>query len=345
MTDNFGYLNQFDAIGGEWYVLCILAIFAVILIYGLFYAIGKAFNFEELKRNSKSEILQSVATLLMVIFVITIVNQIEEFSIKNILGENSYVLCNENPIYFKEGTSSEYDLRSVMDVVLCRFSERSKELAELQDDIIESESGGDGVFTKLSMIFGFAGITVFEGNWVASWYYKAETLRLLNNFVTTSLIACNSILAIVLYLKENMLAVFLPFGLFLRSFKYSRGIGAFFIAMAVGFYFIFPILFVLTDPGFVEVSKIPQSSSTLQDANFCFPTFSGVVSQSSASYSSDTVGIASLVASKKAISQFYLYMTIHVFVVFSITIIFVRYMTFLFGGDAYELMRFISKVI
>ncbi|MFA5049930.1 MAG: hypothetical protein WC501_02895 [Candidatus Micrarchaeia archaeon] len=329
-------------LGQDWYVTCVLAVFAVILVYGLFYAIARAFSFEELKRSSKSEILQSIATLLMILFVVTIINQLEEFSINEILGKNSYVVCGGTEIGFNDG--NEPELKNVIDVVECRFVERSKELAQIQDDIITSEEGPGGVFTKLSMIIGVVGITVFEGNWVASWYYKAETIRLLNNFVITALIACNSILAIVMYLKANMLAVFLPFGLFLRSFKYSRGIGAFFIAMAFGFYFIFPILFVLTDPGFVEVPAIPKTNID-QSSNFCFPTFSGIVSQATTNMADDTTGIASLTFSKKAISQFYVYMTTHAFVVFAITLIFVRYMTFLFGGDAYELMRFVSKVI
>ncbi|MDD5022863.1 MAG: hypothetical protein PHU63_01715 [Candidatus ainarchaeum sp.] len=345
MVDVLLYLEQFQT-DGAWFALCLLAGFASILIYGIFYSIGHAFMFDDLKKSSKAEILQGFATLFIVIFLIVTLSQVEEFAIKTFLGTDSYVLCGGDEIHLSTiiGGQKKADIKKTIEIVECRFTERAKEIAEIQDAIYD-KADSSNIFAKLTATVTFAGIIIYQGNWVDSYFQEAEQYRVMNAFLTVVLIGANSLTSLVRYISFNMLSVFLPFGLFLRTFKYTRGIGALFISLAIGLYFIFPVLFVMTDPGFVEVPEIPATPAVNPQTVFCLPTFSGTVTQMQAQGTSEISMTSILSTSRSSIAQFYSYMTLHAFVVFSITIVFIRYMMFILGGDAYDILRFVSKVV
>ncbi len=333
-----GYLTNFLE-GGSWYVICILAAFAAILLHGIILSISKGFSLKRLEATSKAEILQGLATVFFIIIIVSSVTMTEEFMIKYFLGEGSQISCG--------GESYTTDsIKTTFDIVKCRFQENAERVANVQLHIKKyaDECCLNKFVSKSTMIYVF-GVQVYSGSWTDLYYKETEHYRIMNNFSTSILISVNILLLILKYLSENMLTIFLPVGLFLRSFSPTRGIGAFFIATAIGFYFIFPTLFVFLDPGFVTIPPLPDPTPVTDDQRLCYPTFAGTASQIQASAVSSSVDMSNIRAAAKEIAKFNVYLTVHPFVVFSITLIFVRYMIYILGGEAYSIMRYVAKVI
>lgn len=332
------FLSDFKTqVQGGWYYLCILATFVVMLLYGLFYGIAHAFSLENIKRSAKSEILQAIATLLMIVVLATFVKEIETSTITNFLGTESFVMCGEKKIMTE-------DIESTFDIINCRLVEQAKALSELLESAVEDDKAATYMFF-INWNFYMVGAQVWSFAWIKSWYDYVELIRVLIAFTTPALIGVNAMLALTGYIKANMLTIYLPVGLILRAFKFTRGIGAFFIAVGIGFYFIFPVLFVLNDPGFEPVESMEGGIEPYKKPS-CFPTFSGTVTAAvSASDSSAAVSTATKSKEIGSVSKFYSYITINVFIAFAITLILVRYMMYILGGEAYTIMSFIAKVI
>jgi hypothetical protein len=201
-------------------------------------------------------------------------------------------------------------------------------------------------FLGLNSAVSLFGITVFKGDWVESLYKKTETTRITNNLATVLLIGLNAQSALLEYLRLNMLTVFIPVGILLRSFYFTRSVGALFIAMGIGMYFLFPIFFVLLDPGFVA-SPPPVEPAVPHLNQYCYATMSSTVSVLT---SIEAAGLGSSAALTVAsvgeeLSKSYISLMLHPLVALFLTLIFVRYMMTMLGGDAYEITKMVSKVI
>jgi len=334
-----GYLLNF-ADNGSWYTLTVLATFAVLLVYGLFLAIAKSFSLKKLEATSKSEMLQAAANVLMLLVLVGSLQMAEKFAINYFLGSNSYVHCGSQDI-------KTTDISSTFQIVQCNFDESAEQIASIQYyiDSYADVPVANSFYEKSIMIY-MMGINVFRGSWVPSIYKKTEQYRIMNNFSTSILIKINTLLVVIKYISENMLTIFLPLGLLLRAFPYTRGLGALFISIAIGFYFIFPVLFVFMSPNFVHIPNMPdvsQPNSDVQES--CYPSFSGVSSAASSSSSSSFSQIATIGDAARSIANFNLYISTYPFVVFAITIILVRYLIYIFGGESYAIMRYLAKVV
>jgi len=60
-------------------------------------------------------------------------------------------------------------------------------------------------------------------------------------------------------IARTAFTIFLPLGILLRTFTFSRGIGAFFIAIAISFYIVYPLTFLL-DQKVVDVLLCPENA-------------------------------------------------------------------------------------
>lgn len=338
MVEVFGWLADFQG-EGNWFMLTVLACLVTILARAVIWMFAHAFNMQEQERNSKAEIIQAFATIMLTVWLIYIIQSAEAMAIKDILGDASYVNCGASqiPVVKPDGATI-----NGLEVVKCRIAEKAYPLADIQEKIYDKSAD---VFQLLSMYVSIAGVPVYQGSWNGSWFQEAENYRLLNALITTLLIGLNSIQVLIKYVSMNMLTIFLPFGLFLRSFHFTRGVGAFFIAIAIGLYFIFPIVFVLTDPGFVKVSSSQLGGPQIPTAKSCYPTFSGVVSAAASSPSGGGDSSAALPSMVALVKKTYTSLLLHPFVALSITLVFVRYLMYFFGGEPYELMRFMAKMV
>ncbi|MBI2079615.1 hypothetical protein HYT84_02530 [Candidatus Micrarchaeota archaeon] len=342
MASELGYLAGFEIgtlVGGEnWFFNSIVAALIVILAHTMVMMFSRAFKWEELERYSKSEILQGLATAVIVIFVVSIITQGEEYLAKAVInadGQTAKVKC--------EGVSIDAtgEAKTMLGIVKCKVREKAVGLGKLYESVY---SNAEGIFRDLSVYVSLLGFPVWQGNWDPETYSEAENIRILNQMITNLLIGLNGVLVLIEYISKNMLTVYLPAGILLRTFHFTRGIGAFFIAAAIGFYFVFPTLFILTDPTLEKIPTIPGIKK-FADAPSCYPTFSGVATTFTSSGLSKTAAIKNTKQAAKVVSDFYISMTVHPFAVFAVTLAFVRYLMIVLSGEPYEIMRVVARTV
>lgn len=342
----FSAYKFFDAFipdtGGDWGIawlpLCMLAILTAIIIYTVFIMAGRAFSIRDLERYGESEMLQAAATAIMALFLVVMVNSALELSQGLIRGEMS---CGEgNQQIGMDDYHSTMD--DALDGVRCRLQDKAQQIAQVHERVYDSK----GEFYTLSLMVGVFGITIFKGDWLESKFQSTETDRITNNLATVMLIGLNAQSYFIMYLKYNMLTVFLPVGILLRSFHFTRGAGALFIATAIGFYFVFPIIFVLMDPGFVHI-EIPVKPAADAALNFCYPTMSATATLMSSVQTGGLGGTGGLVMDsvKDTLAESYVSLMLHPLIALSITIVFIRYLMTMLEGDSYEIMKMVAKVI
>lgn len=341
-----GYMSYFQP-GYAWYVLAAMASLVAVLGYGLTMAIARALHMNELERWSKSEILQTIATMVMVVTVIALLTQVEAFSLGYFFGvqtdPNTGAITATPTLMCGDEQMPIASLKNSLELLKCRIASRAITLAKVQKQVTEAAGA---IFNLLSIYVSLIGLPIFQGNYVTAWFRTAETYRLINNTATVLLISLNTLIVTIDYISNNMLALYLPTGLLLRSFHYTRGLGAFFIAMAIGFYFIFPTLYIITDPGFVKPSYTPPPVSTQKP--LCYPTFSSVTysiyssTQGSISSSSEELSQSEL---KSSIASVYTSILVHPFIVLAATLVFVRYSMYVLGGEPMELMRAVGRLV
>ncbi len=323
--------------------MTIVASAAVIIIYAGVLAIARAFNSQETERFAKAELLNSFATILMVSFLILMLNSVEEFMLQ-------YFICSGvNCPAFECG--GEYitieKLTNSIDLLKCRLADKANAFADIQGEVTDAAAVP---LNLLNLYISLIGVPVFSGQYVSSWYKDAETYRLLNQLMTVLLIGLNTIIITADYVKNNMLSFFLPIGLLLRSFFFTRGVGAFLIALALGFYYIYPVVYIITDPGFVKPAYQAPAKPAGFDAPLCFPTFSGLSYSIYSTFGSTATSSSgssklSLDQLRSDVSSVYSSVLLQPFIAFALTIVLIRYMITVLGWDSMDLLRAMGKVV
>jgi len=320
----------------HWLPLTLLAVITAVIIYNMLLLIARAFGLKDLEREAKSEMLQAVATAFIAISLIALVSGAMTLAQGLIYGE---MACTDGP---KDITNLDDALDAIRE---CRIQERAEQIDEIQDKLTTGSETW-ALFNFLNMDFSVFGITFLKGSWIPSIYEDVEERRIINNLATVMLISLNAQSFLLLYIKANMLEVFLPMGILLRSFKFTRGVGALFMGLGIGFYFIFPVIFVLLDPGFVK-TDIPESPP-IPAQQFCYPTMGfattifNTVQESGAATGLSALSIGNL---RSALASTYVSLIIHPLLSLFITLVFVRYIITVLGGDTTALVRMVTKVI
>ncbi|MEW6723166.1 MAG: hypothetical protein AB1324_07920 [Candidatus Micrarchaeota archaeon] len=326
----------------DWFPLSALAIMVVIIIHVAFLMIARAFSIKEFENYAKSELLQALASAVMVGSLLIMVNSALDLAHGYIAGE---VACAGQSINI--GTTNDSTMDEAFDAMRCRIQEKANKVGEIQAEVTTG-AGTWAEFNLINLQASALGITFLKGDWLNDLYRKTETTRITNNLATVMLIGLNAQSAVLAYMKANMLDMFVPLGLLLRSFYFTRGLGALFISMGIGFYFIFPIFFILLDPGFTPAPPAPPSADSVIPENpYCYATMSSTVSvlQTLQAGGLGTTGLLQAEEVRTELSKSYIQLMLHPLVAFFLTMVFVRYMMTVLGSDAYELMRMTSKVI
>jgi hypothetical protein len=201
--------------------MSILAVMIAIIIHSALIMFAKGFNIPELEKYAQSEILQAAATAMMAIFLVGMVTGISDFSV-SLLGQESTVLCKgKAEQILKTGENETMVFKNTLDIVRCRVQEKAIAIAEVQDRLT---TGADvwGKFTALNLGLSLFGVTFFKGDWVGSLYQETEIIRITNNLATVLLVGMNAVSFLALYIKNTMLSLFIPVGILLRSFHFTR---------------------------------------------------------------------------------------------------------------------------
>jgi hypothetical protein len=336
-------MNFMGETWSNWIPMSILAVMIALIIHAALLMFARAFSIQELEKYAQSEILQAVATAVMAISLVGLIGFAASFSTSVVSG---HVLCDGESINigeYKEGDPTK-TFEGPLDVVRCRLQQKAAAIAEVQDRLTTGAYTWSKFFLQNVMLSAL-GVTFFRGDWIGALFEETETIRITNNLATVLLVGINTISFLVLYIKSSMLSFFIPAGILLRSFHFTRGAGAFFIALGVGLYFIFPVLFVLLDPGFVQVDIPSQIGGAIIQENLCYPTMSAAVTVMETNTQAATGAPIAAGRLRDQLAQAYVGLILHPMVAFFLTLAFIRYMMVILGGDTYALMRMVSKVI
>ncbi|VVB58707.1 Uncharacterised protein [Candidatus Anstonella stagnisolia] len=334
--DDTGFRGQWDPSGRNWQYYALVAVLVCIGFNALVYMLGTAFHLENMTRWAKAEFLQVSASSLMILFVVGMlfgVSGTVEYLQNWVIGQGSTVLCSGKNV-------NVMDSGGPIEIVKCKLQEHITNLDNMYNDIYKKNLKMEARTATCYILFG---MPVSCGDWNMEWHKKVEQAHLLGEKIVPLQVALNGQYALATYIANNMLGVFLPLGIILRIFPITRGVGGLLIAIAIGFYFVFPVIFVMQDPTFVKAAGRP--SAIMQDPDMCFAGFKGVsilinsIPQSEDdSISMDYNNYGELLAQLTVKIMFY------PFVAFALALIFVRAATPLLGGDTGEIMRMIAKL-
>lgn len=332
---------SYGAMDQSWVINSFLALFSIFIIYLMGYIISSILQSEKMKRFVISELYDAGATVLMIVFLTFMINGLSDY-ITTYYFKDNILQCGTKTVDLgKPSGNPTEQMNNVLDFFKCRMLTYANTLYEIQSSSMGTASK---YYKLLWMYISLIGLPVFQGTYVSSWYVSYEKARVLV-VSAASLIPYLDALSIVIdYIKANMLTVFLPIGIVLRAFRVTRGLGAFFISLAIATYFIFPWTYMIIDPSYVKPSipKAPVVDSSVS----CYPTMSGIVRDLSPSWSKNTLETdVDLESIKNSYSKIYTRVLLHPFIAAVVSLIFVKYGTNLLGGESEEISMLAAKLL
>ena len=339
------FSNRMDS----WWGLAISAIMLCLFFNVLVHMAGMALQSEHLKRYARSEFLQVTASSLMIFFAVSflyIVSSggagVSAFDLMNyVLGEGSAVSCAAAP----EGVFRIWEDNGdfgpgPMEAFKCKVQEKISALDRAYNNVVQSNMP---VERATSICINLFGVPVYCGDWDLALHNEMEQAHLVATKIVSLLMPLHAQFVLAEYIERNMLTVFLPAGLVMRILPLTRGVGGLFIAIAIGFFFVFPTFFLLTDPTFVKQDAPVRD--TLQGV--CFTGFRGSAVVLNGILSSNALSSQSALATASGavlVFQITIATLFYPFVAFAVTLIFIRAMTPLLGGDLGELMKMVARL-
>ena len=316
--------------GWGWLPICIMAVVISVLLHTIVYMFGYSINSHSIKRYALSEMLQAAATALMVILLIGMLVQAFDY-----LGSLGSVTCGGE------------EINSPIEADACRTGEILEEVGKKYQEVLVADWGPEIAYSIQISAFG---VTVFMGSWLDNIYKEVETYHSIAYICVNLMIGLTAKLFLLRYIAMNMLAVFLPLGIILRTFHFTRGIGAFFIALAIGFYFIYPTVTFMMDSSFMEGLNEPELPDVVASGMCNIPMFgsfsfgsAALAQYSSRSNSASQIELSSNLADFVASIQTAL--LFDNLVAFAITLTFLRFATTILGGDAAPFMTMVGRLV
>lgn len=324
--------NVFSAIfSNNWMTISMALVLLSIAGISLLYMIARAIHNVELEYYVKSELLQACASIMIILLCIWLVNEIS----KSISYKPS------NVINMVAGTA-DYSLAcaaaSNIGYSLCKLNFY---YMEIEKEVYRDER----ILSKCFSIFGFqicpGLMDLFSGG---SKYYNINARVSRNHMLGEIILNLQISLAVqqqlLLLIHNNALAWFLPLGIVLRILPFTRGIGGLLIATAVGFFFVFPIAYLIA----LQIPVSEQIGKGIIPGQICYPSMHGAVVMIQDYMSLVTSSLSIGESATEFIGRLRIVEWILPFVALSITAIFIRYVAPILGGDSGELFSVISKL-
>lgn len=338
--DNWGWMNMAVA-------ALLICVFGNLIIY----MAGYALESEQLKRYAVSEFIQVSASGLMIFFAVALV-----YGLTNGTGDNVSAISFMGDVL---GGSSAIDCAAVtggkfniwgnnaggfgngpLGAFKCKVQEKINALDRAYNNVFAANMPRE---RSLSICYILLGFPVWCNDWDLDSHKEVEQNHLVATKIVGLLMPLHAQYSLAEYLQKNMLAVFLPLGLLLRILPFTRGVGGLFIAIAIGFFFVWPTFFLLTDPSFVKQDA--KLDSRMQGV--CYSGFTGTAVIMANSLSWNGPGNADAIASASGaelVFQITIATLFYPFVALVITLAFIRSLTPILGGDLGELMKMVSRL-
>ena len=222
----------------------------------------------------------------------------------------------------------------------CKLQEHINEINKMYNDIYTANLNAERKESTCVILFG---TQVWCGSWDMAIHKSVEQAHLLGEKIVPLQIALHAQYALAMYIANNMLSVFLPLGILLRIFPFTRGVGGLFIAIAIGFYIVFPVMYVLFDPSLVRAEST-RPSALMQDPDMCFVGFKGSVVVLSDIPTVVRASGALYTEAGSRLAQLTVNILFYPFIALALTLVFIRSAAPLLGGDTGDIMRAVAKL-
>jgi len=230
----------------EWWGILALVIGAGFAINTLLYMFAYAFSFQSMKNWCKSEYMQLLVTVLLVSLLVAFVQTawrsaglVTELTLSNVAG-----------VELAPGESaSPFDIskRYLMNLAECERHYYAM-LYFINFGVEKAANFGQDVT---------------GGEPLGMWYLTGfvSLMHYINGMIVYALMLQYLQYRALDYMFITMLQLWLPLGLVLRAFPYTRGAGGFIIAFAIGFFFVYPLSFMI-------IISLPGSTFSCGDEFF-----------------------------------------------------------------------------
>jgi hypothetical protein len=184
---------------------------------------------------------------------------------------------------------------------------------------------------------GFTSLSEIAGKYE----YNANELAWLVIFLYTQI-------AVLKFIETSMFTLFLPVGIILRAFPPTRGSGAVLVAIAIGFYFVYPltytILYIGTPPVIegCNVKAVLDSTAIQKQCPLDLGSTSQLVASSADLAATLDAAVPQLQAGMSSLRfAAFIYMLISL----GVTFIFVRSLSSILGADISEIGRTMLRML
>ncbi len=257
----FLLLSLFSFSFATWQLNVGLAIFASLLLLIVIYMIAIGFGLENMKILTRDEFMQLIFTALLATSLVGIQSFSETFT-------PGIVQVTGGP----DATMQDYALTILSNEIT----------SDLTEDFYDIDSfGQDALFqSSRSEFCSFLSTGLFISS-CSSYSMFSPILSIAMQAIAIALVELESLHLLLDFGHQYAFTLFLPFGLFLRTLKITRGAGAFFIALGITLYFILPLSVIFMndlDEYYSTVSGVnypPDDKPASLNVDECITTITG----------------------------------------------------------------------
>ena len=241
-----------DSWAGDWYSVSIIAVLTLVFAMALLYMAAEGFDLQHLKLSLREEFVQSIITVIIIAGLAAFIWSADNFILPQLAATAHITTADLSP--------ANMDLPS-HDIPVCAqvwpggsfkpfafaqcYTETVKSTLSSFTATIESLAISIGkassVTTYCQLLGSTLGFAITSLRYVGS---TQGTLGLAMTALTTAQITMHA-QALLLSLSQQFLVFLLPLGALLRCIKPTRQAGGALIAIAVGFYFIYPLMILV----------------------------------------------------------------------------------------------------
>ncbi len=314
-----------------------LVVTASIVLAGILIGVGRAFSYKRIENFGIEEFLQSVINAAIIgafAAIIGLINSISSSVVEGVCGTGT-----------------------VVEQLVCLMESTSAGLFSLfQENIVLANTLG--YYQSLALDFSFFSVQPFTNLSAMSLIFSAQilTIQFLIIFVDLNI-------QVLSFIGQNALLLIFPIGLVFRTFFATRRLGGFLIGLAIGAYLLYPSFIMIFPEPQADVLSATANVSEFNNKSYystipiidlndnyalaekldvmsgrCFDSNTSFCANATVNLTRedvDFVGDIALISQKNnmAISKVLLYLVVAPLFSLIITIIFVRELTRVLGGE------------
>jgi hypothetical protein len=340
--------NPITGLGTSGMSLALTIVMTLIFAIAVFYMIATAMRNERLKRWLVGELMQAFASALMILGIVAMALLVSSASVQ-------LITAGHNQLFTPQGWGSDFNTQleqSLSNAGLSSTGTVAGPIDYLRGKLIVTDALLDKEYQYVVdnnmhveraewTCFIFFGVEVKCG-W--DLHPKVEALHALAYKLVQLRIAVNAEMVLVQYMFANFLPILLPIGIVLRALPFTRGAGGLIIAIVLGFYFVFPLLFTLSDLALNAQLRPPDTiTAAIQQCVFNDNAAASAASAADLPFVNGSDAIAG--NAREMLVALILDVILMPLLALAATVLFIRAISPMLGSESQDVVYGISKLL